>query len=416
MVSVSPFEGFYKSLSFLYRCVGVSPSFRDSVGKRLKRHPVSGLYLLLVVLYWTGIATAFTRKGLKNGTISIISNYVQLLLNALAYTVTTVNPIWKFRDYIQIIRGFNEIDHQLMTISVQMGKKKRDRLFYILTLAILTILIYNASFDFFVAVIQYETFLPYWILCATPIMVYALSWHQAILFIFAIHKRLDVARKLMQPTGSGLSTQSRDTALVHFLRVSSCGLPTRNNNNSLCYGNGLAKEYTTRVFGIINEIYFLSKKVNDYFGPVILSATGALFAITSIQGFHALIMVSDLDEKKHGTVWNLISCMNLILVNYLLLIGLCCVSEMVAKDVDYMMDIVFKKQQDEAVGYTIIMWSIIFEYYPIPLTVLGDRIQLVTSDAVQDPVLCPGLLQHQLQHVIWILDSPSHLSHHSCST
>lgn len=317
------FNGFYKPIASLFTYSGVAPGLTEDAPRPPSlRKLACGCGL---IIYWTGVGFALARKGLPNNSVSIISNYIQLLLNALAFTVALVNPLWKYQDYHQLINLFIHIDHQLCGIQRAIEYRKHVKVFYAVTGVLLALICYNHGFNYYVNVVRNRSQVPYWILYSIPMPFYAISLHHAIVFIFCIHKRLQLASELLLPRKPS----------------------TKGHPNLIQIKE---QETKAKVFQLINDIYLLCVKVDDFFGPVLLTALGALFTVTSIQSFYCLTISSDFNERNNRTIWSLFCCINLVVIGIPLVIALSCVSEMVMKDANRILTSVLQEQQNDQVS------------------------------------------------------------------
>lgn len=330
------FYGFYKTFAKIYQLFGISPKCSDDTfGKPLLCTKL--LIRFFITLYWIGVGLTLLRTELPNNSVSIASNFLQLLLNALALTAALVNPLWKYGEYQEMILLLDKIDHQISEMKRTVDYRKQVKLFFAVTSAFLFLIIYNYAFDFYVSIWKNDVRLPYWILYSVPLIVYAASLHQAIFFIFSIHKRLQMASELLNINGSILEEgkncwleRPEITPTNYFLTNSRAHQPKNISE--------------AKIFRLIKDIYLLCLKVDRYFGIVLLLALGALFSVSSIQSFYCFMITAHFDSTKNRTVWELIACINLILINMLLVVGLSCASEMVTNDVNCILTIVLETQ------------------------------------------------------------------------
>lgn len=153
MAKKDTFLGFHKSIAYVYQILGVAPvPYRED--SRITR-TLAAVSCLIVLIFWIGVGFAFARDALPSyNTVSVISNYIQLLLNGTAFTVALVNPLWKYQDYQEIIKLFNQIDQQLEEVTTFINYRKHTKVFYIVTSAILALLSCNQGLSFYVYVIR----------------------------------------------------------------------------------------------------------------------------------------------------------------------------------------------------------------------------------------------------------------------
>lgn len=331
MAKKDTFLGFHKSIAYVYQILGVAP-VPYGEDSRITR-TLAAVSCLIVLIFWIGVGFAFARDALPSyNTMSVISNYIQLLLNGTAFTVALVNPLWKYQDYQEIIKLFNQIDQQLEEVTTFINYRKHTKVFYIVTSAILALLSCNQGLSFYVYVIRDENEVSYWILASITLLFYAMSVHQAIVFIFCIHTRLQWVSELL--------TQ-KETDIVQV----QC---------QICVGKCLEledKEAAERFFHLIHDIYLLCGEVDDYFGPVFLTSLGALFAMASIQAFYCYTVVKEfytgyLDPDE---MWSLFCSVHLLVINLSLVVSLSCISELVTKDSNRILSYIMRAQKNNLV-------------------------------------------------------------------
>lgn len=330
------FYGFYKTFAFIYQFFAISPKCADDTPG--KPHSCTKLLIgLFLFLYWIGVGIALCRTELPNNSVSIASNFIQLLLNALALTAALINPLWKYSEYHEMIQLLEKIDHQFSEIKRAIDYRRQVKIFFALTSAFLFLIIYNYAFDFYVAIYKNGVQVPYWILYSIPLIVYAASVHQAIFFIFSIHKRLQMTSELLNLNGPILEEgnnrwlESSEISPINCFPINGRVHQPKNTPEN-------------KIFRLIKDIYLLCSTVDKYFGIVLLLALGALFSVASIQSFYCFMITAHFDPTKNRTVWTLIACINLILINMLLVVGLSCASEMVTYDVNCILAIVLEMQ------------------------------------------------------------------------
>lgn len=332
------FPGFFKAIVHPYQILGISPKYHSIEETPGKLKLCSSMSVsIFVVFYWIAIGCAFGRKGDTENSVSIFSNYVQLLINAIALTATLVNPLRKYLDYHEILRLFNKIDLQLDELGKAIDYRKQIMRFYGFSIAFLAILIYNYAFDFYVSVYKSQTEVSYWLLHSIPLILYALSLHQAVFFIFCIHNRLCIASELLQQPTDDVANDHKPKgngrAVIQVQGIFPCTCSDRLKCTGKCKE---AKDaaWGEKVFQVVNDLFLVCGKVDSYFGPVLLLTLAALFVVTSIQSFYCFTFTANYDPTNKGSVWYIISCMNLIAVNMALVISLSYASETVTNDAD----------------------------------------------------------------------------------
>lgn len=326
------------SLAFFirpYQLIGLAPTnqvLNNGVLQLKKRCKVINIFVL--VLFWIGMGFAFARKEYRNNTLSIVSNFIQLALNAVAFSVVFIMPLWKYRAYHEMVQVWKKINGQLRDLHRNTNHhhhKKEKLIFYGSLTTLYLMLIYNHVFDFYVATVQGSVSIAYWILYSIPLLFYGTNFHQAIFIMYLIFRRLRMARRLIQKP----KAEKTKRRLGQILEMTPCSCSF--DSKEYCDGNCMdseTKEVLSRVISLINDIYLLCERVNAYFGPALLCGFAALFAVTSVQGFYALIIIFDMDETKNQTLWVLIKCVNLIVLNLTLVVLITSLAELVLNEVE----------------------------------------------------------------------------------
>lgn len=329
---LSSLKGFQKCIFTFYTICGVSPSVLSKTGQIPKLNRINSLLsLLLLILYWAGFVVVSDRKGLNDTGISRVSNFIQLLVNAAAYTVTIANPLWKFKFYSRIISRFNKIDDQLEDIKARVDQQSGPKIFYGITVAVFGFFFVHTLFDFHVEVVQKHRNPLFWIVYSVPLMVYATSLHQTIFFIFAIHKRMELIGRYVRTRH--VENHFKTSSVYYTLQVTRCVTPEQ--------------ESTGKLFKLIKDIYLLCEDVEEFSGPGTLVALGATFAVSSIQSFHAYtIALATWDESVVALV-GLFRSTNLLVVNLVLVFALCSTAELVYKDVSAILASAMRDKSNE---------------------------------------------------------------------
>lgn len=324
-------KGVQKGIFIFYTICGTSPYVISKAGQAPKRNHINTLvFLLQLSLYWTGFVVVADRKGLNDTGVSRVSNFIQLLVNAVAYTVAIVNPLWKFKFYSSIISRFNQIDEQLEDIKARVDQQSTPKIFYGITMAIFAFFFVHTLFDFQVEVVQRDGNPLFWVVYSLPLMVYATSLHQTILFIFAIHKRMELIGRYIQTK----NTQNKfPTSVYYTLQVTRCVTPEQ--------------ESMGKLFKLIKDIYLLSEDVEEFSGPVTLVALGAIFAVASIQSFHVYAIAGYTGEDAGSTFVGLLRSANLLVINLVLVFGLCSTAELVSRDVSAILASAMRDKSNE---------------------------------------------------------------------
>lgn len=323
----SSFKDFQESISKCYHILGVSPVY-DSCRREatnLKRPPKI-FWICFLLIYCFGVTAIFYLEGFKKNTVSKIADSIQTVLRTTAIVIIVTNSLCKYRTYHSIIHQFQSIDYLLLKLNKEIDYKKHSKLFDIPSILFVVVLLCIYSFDFYVNIVKYRaTSIFYWMLHSPSSLIYVAALHQAIVYFFCVHHRLQLINELLvlekQQEGIALEKASKSTAPPTIIErvIMNC--------------NEFAQDHLmNKLHGIMTEVFILCDKVNDYFGLVLLMSLAVLFVETSIQCFCCFIIAGDLDEAKNQSIWTLFVCIHLILINFSLVTILSYASEAVSTD------------------------------------------------------------------------------------
>lgn len=336
------FTKFHDSVSRIYKIFRVVPiSVVRLKNGQLRINEISRITCAgILLLYWIGVGYSFTRTGLINNSVSIVSNCIQLLLNAVSFSVVILNPMLRYRDYYELMVGLNNIEDMFIALKHRFAYIRNRRIFYMSITGILIFLLYNAIFNFYVNVVRYETPVPYWALYSIPLFFYTIATHHVIFLVICIHQRLKAALDLLRIQTNAYNTkaESKSDAIVCLEEETIASLD--------------------QLYYTLKDIYVLCVKFNKYVGPVTLSVLGCLFTVTAVQSFYFFNIIMDFDEARHKTVWNLISSGNLIVINLTLVLGLCYSAELIAEDTDNILANIIEGQPNIQVSSKDPCWSV----------------------------------------------------------
>lgn len=290
--STTSFKSFYKSIAFIYQILGVAPVY-NGYGRLLRLITSCGLvlaiYYQLALYLQTEVKSQFLAK-------------CEIVLRVIAFTAALVNPLWKSKQFLDIINLFNQIDNQLSNMKIRIDYKKHVKVFYIVTVAFLVMVLFYNGLGYYILIVKKNSFMWIWILLSIPLSFYTMSLHQAIFLIFCIHKRMQFVSALLHP-----------------------------HCKCVCPQYTADKQSEIKLFRIINDIYLLCGKVDQYFGPVILSFLEASFAVAVLHISFAFtgILVKSLVEDNWWMVFMLVYE---TAIHILLVFGISFAAELVYKD------------------------------------------------------------------------------------
>lgn len=142
--------------------------------------------VVLLMIYWIGVIQSFWTNVPNTYVISKVSNWMQLIINAISCSIILTRPILAKRIFKKMHQLFLKIDGKLAEFPIKM---KNTRLLASIGFAILFFTIYMLyviSFDFYVTTFKYNIFTEYyWIITMFPMIIYSAGiWYAFCLFTF----------------------------------------------------------------------------------------------------------------------------------------------------------------------------------------------------------------------------------------
>lgn len=346
-VNMDSYQVFFSKVVGFYKWLAIAPwkvALEEPWGaKSANPHRRSWLSVMCVlVIYWAILIYLMCTKESKEDLVSSLSNNIQMILNAFAFSAAIFSNAYNNEHFSGILKQFKRIDDRLLGSGCHIDYKGKLKVFHMAITLFFVLLVSTNTFEFVVSVQMKEVVpLVYWMIHAIPFLVYGMSLHMAIFFIFDILHRCRLVNSLLKR--KRFSIRNVRALSVTTLQV----LP------SAPKGNPSNKEDTIKlVYLLTDEVHELCERVNQYFGLTFFASILALFAVTSIQSFYCYKIACDFDEERGRTVWTLFTSVNPVLLNILLLVVLCYYSEMVTNEATKINTNVRKLEDEHAVQYS----------------------------------------------------------------
>lgn len=295
---------FYKNIARFYNYLGVAPN--QAIVKRRKILSWLSVFTILV-LYWLATIYVIFKKKDNGDIMTTVSNYIQSLLNSVAFSVVMISRVYHHQDYFSMLSLFDTIDGQLVKLGHQMNYKRTAGKVYIILFALCVVFVLKIAFEVYALLIRYLLFTTeYFILQSLPVVICFICMSEAILLVRCIYFRCRLVNQ--------------------FLTKGSAAIGTRNNcfnrptiiNWTMATQETSAMEIEDKVKAahqIIEDVHQLCERFNGYFGASLLAILTAMFAFTSIQSFYCYTIWKDMDEKKMRSLWTFFVSLNMVVVN-----------------------------------------------------------------------------------------------------
>lgn len=294
--TMQSFHQFYDKVITIYQCFGVAPrrvalyhQKNESIGTRfLSWIPVIGV----VICYWVSLIYCVSTKEIKVDLLSLLSHYIQLLLNAIALSCTLVSTVYNCDHFRGILDEFEETDRHLKAFDTFMDYTHHLKLAYVATSLFILALGSVFSFEYLVALVMFDlSTLPYWIVHVIPFPIYGMALHQAVFFIYCAVTRCRMVN----------------------------GLLKKHTEKSIFRSQSILELSETDTMKIVYQltvrIHQLCEEINGYFGITFLTSLLAMFAVSSIQMFYALNIISDPNNELKRNAWTFFNSFIVVILN-----------------------------------------------------------------------------------------------------
>lgn len=335
------FSEFYQRVNLIYKCFGVAPwKFEENTAKYTPWFFAIGL----LSSYWIFLGYHLIGKDVGTDQISSIVNYIQLFLNGLTFSVAIISTAANQKPFQRMLKYLDSIDEQLRSSGCPINYKNHSPVFYGGLLLFFIVLLLQGGIEVFVFVMHSpEVSVTYWIVHMVPFLVYGMCLQQSIFIIYCILLRCRKVHELLTrknpSTKTSIVRSASDTPLKVHVTPSFRSCPD--------YGNTIKVIYKVTVG--IDE---LCDRVNRYFGLTFLTSLLAIFAVTSIQGFHCFRISKDLDDIKNRNWWTFATAIFTVVVNTLLVAVLAFISDMVTSKAGSISNSVRKLQDEKTIQYS----------------------------------------------------------------
>lgn len=326
---MNTFSAFYKRVIWFYQCLGVAPS-RLSLSQSASSPVVPWLVpSFTVIIYWVALIYSLITKDTNTDLISTVSNYIQILLNALAFSVIILVTPSKTQAFKGIMEEIDKIDDEFRGLGNTIPERQQ-RMVFSVGLGVFCLITIAVNFY---DIIWTRAPILYWIVHAIPPVIYGLCLQQAIFIVYCTLVRCRMVNDL----------------LVKRKIVRKVVVPKTNQPSPVQRVKG---DVIKTVYQLTSGIHNLCDRINSFFGPSLLLSLMAMFAVTSIQVFYCYKVSSNFDAERNRTVWTLFVSINIVMQNLLLVTVLCFISDMVGTEASNIGIGVRNLDDDQVVQYS----------------------------------------------------------------
>lgn len=318
------FRDFFFKFLIPYKIIGITP-FKSSANKLNVNlcFPQIFIIALVVLFFWLGVVITFIVDRSNSYALSVIANWIQIITNAVAFTIALTYPLLKEITVNSIIKLFEKVDAELSYLKLKINYSSDTKKYRILLFSCFLLLLSSTVFDFVVSVYVVGNLkLWYWVVTILPLFIYSFALSQAFIVIGFIKQRCQLINEVI------FEFQSSDTKSL-VLAKNVVLVSIFNDKKPIIS----LSELFSKLFIALNDLCELSHHIELLFGPLFLTTFGAIFAVTSIQLFYCyLVIITPSDQTKSLTL-PLIQSINIIAINLTLVIGITSICESVSIEV-----------------------------------------------------------------------------------
>lgn len=319
------FREFFFKFLIPFKIMGITP-FENSKNKLNVNLCIPQIFViaLVVFIYWFGIVMTFIVDRLNTYTLSIIANWIQIITNAIAFTIILIYPLFKKFTVNSIVKLFEKVDAELNYLKIKLNYNSDTIKYRIILFSCFLYMILSTIFDCLVSLYVLENLrLWYWFVTILPLIMYTFALSQAFIIIGFIKQRCQLINEVIlefQSNDQNSMIVAKNVVLVSIFKE-------KKPKISL-------SELFSKLFIALNDLCELSHHIEHLFGPLFLTTFAAMFAATSIQLFYCyLVLVTPSDDSKKSLTWPLLQSINIVVINLLLIIGITSVCESVLIEV-----------------------------------------------------------------------------------
>ncbi|XP_063704053.1 gustatory and pheromone receptor 32a-like [Culicoides brevitarsis] len=313
----------YDFILRFFKIFGLVPNKID-----FPRMPMSRAYATTVVsalfFYWAVLLLSFwVPHGKTSNTISIISNWIQLLVNAITLTIALVYPVIASEIVPKIRDLFLHFDRKAEELGVGCNFQRISNIVGLVICALVMFNSYMLCYDLYVTYfLSAVSDLWYWLLTFLPLFVYSFAVCGALCVLLLLRFRFKTLNQLLAREVKGKAF----TGKIDVLEV----------------GDVKPRSKLTNIFYLMHDLYDLSKLIGQYYGPVFLTVFTAIFIVTTIQIYYIYTFFYSYDTGNEMLVWSILLCSNIVFLNIVMVFSITSVCESISNQSKRAIDTISK--------------------------------------------------------------------------
>lgn len=214
-----------------------------------------------LTIYWIGFIFAFLQGQQNTDLMSRIVNYLQMTIDSIAMTTIFVSALKNISIFNEIAQIFDVINQNLENFQTDDKYFCKEGSFSLRIL--MQTMIYLLSYQILNYTLQIQgLYQPIWyfVIINTPMIFYTLSMVSAFLIIYFLKNRCFALRDIIMKFNRDRIDVDDDEQNV--------------------------KNQIQNYLNILNNLMKLSNKIDEYFGPMLLTSLSTIFIIASVQSYY----------------------------------------------------------------------------------------------------------------------------------
>lgn len=320
----------YEFILKFFKLFGLVPNKMG--GRMLLSRAYAATIITALFIYWSVLLLSFwLPHGSTSNKISVISNWIQLLVNAITLSITLSYPIIASQIVPRIRDLFSHFDKKVEELGVQCHFRKVSRTVGFIVCSLVMFNSYMLCYDLYVTYfLTAVSNLWYWFLTFIPLFVYSFAMCAALCVLLLLHFRFKTLNQL-------LSREIKDNRSPFNLGQIIDVLMVNEKDKPLRYHNKL-----TNIFYLMHDLYDLSKLIGQYYGPIFLTVFTAVFIVTTIQIYYIYTLFYAFEKRTETTIWSIVLCANVVILNIIMVFSITSVCESISNESKLAIDTISK--------------------------------------------------------------------------
>jgi len=307
-----------------FRLFGFVP-YRIAANKRLTRQTFYVVFIpFILFVYWLALIESFWNVDEASDKLSIISNWIQLLVNGFSLTIILMIPLTMERTINSIHKNMTNFDTRIRAMGLTINNKKINAIVLANVTFYMAFFCYMMVYEIYVVLMRYKLLgFIYWIITFLPFIVYSVALSFACCLLIFIHYRLDVTRDILKK-----ELKSDQKLAINGSRIYQSVKPKMIYKTLDCV--------IPAVFHLFNDLLDLCHAFEQFFGPIFLCCFTSIFVVTTIQIYYCYVLIATpFNDNKGYSIWSAVLCINVIILNSITTVLLTSVCEKIANQVSF---------------------------------------------------------------------------------